>query len=213
MKTSFFSVKEFNANQKSAKAELNETFKSPFVICNLLNKAANGDFSKVKNCEGITRENLAVIASDLRARFGNRYAFTFDVLVESESYFKDIFGRLCYAAKAEQNELPALLCGETVTDPRGNELRINADGVVIVCKPVALTIPAFFNAFCKVAKVDISTKVREQRAAEKAAKADAKRAALIAKATAIVSGVFGEIARTFTEDEMIAKYEIIRKAK
>ena len=47
MKQNFLSAKEFTNVVKGAKVEINGTFKNPFVVVNLLNKAAKGDFSKI----------------------------------------------------------------------------------------------------------------------------------------------------------------------
>ena len=171
MATKNFSAKEFTQVVKSAKGEVNGTFKSPFVIINLLNKAAKGDFTKVANCEGLSHENLAKVAKVVKALHGGRYAF--DTIV----FEKDYKGRFCTVSpfKGEVcrdyldiNGISALVA----TDSKGREVITCEDGKMQVFAPIALTVPAFFNAFAKVAKVDIIATEK----AEKAEKAAAEKA-------------------------------------
>lgn len=161
-------TKEFNALVKSANQELNGTFKSPFVICNLLNKAAKGDFSKVANCEGLSRDNLAKVAKVIKGMHTNRYAFDTCILPK-------VCGKLgsFKIVGEKQSEKAALMSGEIVTY-NGKILSINDNGYVGIFCPISLSITGVFNAFAKVAKVEISATEKAAKESEKAAKKAAK---------------------------------------
>jgi hypothetical protein len=170
-----FSAKEFNGIVKGAKVEINGTFKNPFIVINLLNKAAKGDFTKVNNCD-IKPENLKKVANVCKGMHKNRYAF--DVCL----FGKDSFGRFCTLSpfKGEKgnlmhdyydiNNISVLI----YTDNKGREIVENEKGDFYTCVPVALTITGIFNAFAKVAKVDIVATEKAEKATKKAAKDSAK---------------------------------------
>ena len=161
-------TKEFNAIVKSANQELNGTFKSPFVICNLLNKAAKGDFAKVANCEGLTKENLAKVAKVVKSMHTNRYAFDICILPKCNGKLGTFI-----IVPEKQNEKSSILCGEIVTF-KGKELTINECGFVGIFRPISLTISGVFNAFAKVAKVTLLENEKAAKDIEKAAKKAAK---------------------------------------
>ena len=161
-------TKEFSAIVKSANVELNGTFKSPFVICNLLNKAAKGDFSKVANCEGLTKENLAKVAKVVKGMHANRYAFDTCILPKCNGKLGTFI-----IVPEKQNEKSSIMCGEIVTY-KGKELSINENGFIGIFRPISLTINGVFNAFAKVAKVKISEEEKVAKETEKAAKKAAK---------------------------------------
>jgi hypothetical protein len=161
-------TKEFNQLVKSANVELNSTFKSPFVICNLLNKAVKGDFSKVANCEGLTKENLAKVAKVVKGMHANRYAFDTCILPKCNGKLGTFI-----IVPEKQNEKASILCGEVVTF-KGKELSINESGFVGIFRPIPLTISGVFNAFAKVAKVEIAATEKAAKESEKAAKKAAK---------------------------------------
>lgn len=170
-----FSAKEFTNVVKGAKVEINGTFKNPFVVVNLLNKAAKGDFSKVTNCD-ISPENLKKVAKVCKGMHANRYAF--DVCL----FEKDSFGRFCTLSPFKGtkgdlvcdyydiNNLSVLIC----TDNKGREVVENEKGDLIVCMPISLTINGVFSAFTKVAKIDIIATEKAEKATKKAAKDSAK---------------------------------------
>jgi hypothetical protein len=175
MKTKNFSAKEFNGIVKGAKVEINGTFKNPFIVINLLNKAAKGDFSKMNNCD-ILPENLKKVAKVCKGMHANRYAF--DVCL----FEKDSFGRFCTLSpfKGEKvdlftdyydiNNLSVLIS----TDNKGREVVENEKGDLYTCVPVSLTINGIFNAFAKVAKVEIKETEKAAKESEKATKQAAK---------------------------------------
>ena len=168
------SVSEFNIVSKAANNELKNEFSNPFVICNLLEKAAKGDFEKVANVEGLSRENLANVAFNLKKAHKEKHAFNFAYLLKSGLFTLDYNGKLCTFGKYEgANEKAALSCGEIVCDTKGNEIRLNNEGEIITLKKVSLTIIGIFNAFKKALKAEIS----KAEKAEKAAKRDAEKAA------------------------------------
>ena len=156
MKKNVFSTKEFNEVVKGAKVELNGIFKSPFIVVNLLNKAAKGDFSKVEGCN-VSKENLSKVAKVLKGMHNDRYAFNLDLLE------KDNKGRFCSVATSKNL-------------PSWNYQLINIipNKGYKYYKPLQCSINSIFNAFAKVAKVEIKDIENTQKAAEKAQKSAAK---------------------------------------
>ena len=175
MKKENLSAKQFTSIVKGAKVEINGTFKNPFVVINLLNKAAKGDFSKINNCD-IKPENLKKVANICKGMHKNRYAF--DVCL----FEKDSFGRFCtlspykgtkgdlFADYYDINNLSVL----AYTDNKGREIVENEKGDLYTCVPISLTVNGIFGAFAKVAKVDIIAAEKAEKATKKAAKDSAK---------------------------------------
>lgn len=163
------SSKEFAANTKGAKVELNGIFKNPFVVCNMLNKAAKGDFEKVADVSGLSHENLAKVAKELKKAHGGRYAFDFDYLLSDSTLFrKDSKGRFCSVSVSKQ--VPEFQFDMLNITPATNK----AAAKFIYLKPVTCSIISIFNAFAKVAKVEIKATEKATEKAEKAAKKAAK---------------------------------------
>ena len=170
-----FSAKEFNNIVKGAKVETKGIFSNPFVVCNLLEKAAKGDFEKVSNVSNISRENLTKVAKALKGMHGQRYAFSFDFLLSNSDLFrKDNNNILCSVATSKN--LPSwsfqLLNIVPCTD--------KTPAKFIYLRPVTCSINAIFSAFAKVAKVDIIQTEKAAKVAEKAAK-DSQKAYNVAK--------------------------------
>lgn len=151
-----YSVSEFNEIVTNSREELKDTLKSPFVILNNLNKAAKGDFSKIKNCEGLTHENVKEVAKVVKSLHGNRYAFDTCLLR------KDSKGRFCRIAKSKN--MP--IFGFDLVD-------ISEKGFSYL-KPIALNEIAFYNAFVAIAKAEISKAEKARKKAEKEAEKAAK---------------------------------------
>lgn len=176
MKKENLSAKQFTSIVKGAKVEINGTFKNPFIVVNLLNKAAKGDFTKVANVECLSRENVAKVAKVCKGMHQNRYAF--DVCL----FEKDSFGRFCTLSpfKGKKNDLATdyydinNLSILIYTDNKGREIVENANGDLVTCVPVTLTINGIFNAFAKVAKVDVIAAEKAAKESEKAAKDSVK---------------------------------------
>lgn len=214
--STFINSKEFNAAAKGARVELKGVFSNPFVVCNLLNKAAKGDFSKIENAANFSRENLSIVAKELKRQHGGRYPFAFDYL--KGSYLFGVFdGVLCALHDSSDNESNrnALLHGEQITDEKGRYLAFDVSGsIVAVGAPVSLTINGVFNAFCKAAKVDITANEKAAKVAAKEEKKAEKEKAKFEKMKKAVFAVFGkDIAILFSDDEIRAKYQAIKGAK
>ena len=194
-------TKEFKAVAKAAKVEVKDTFSSPFVVINLLNKAAKGDMSKIANCQGLNRENIAKVAKAVKALHHERYAFDMCVLPKAANGRLGVFTPI----PSMQGEAASIMCGESVYF-KCKELCINDEGVVGTFAATPLTITAIFNAFCKVVESNLS-------AEEKAAKAAKARAEKVAKARAAVAKVFGEMSKIMDDDEVLVKYALIKGVK
>lgn len=157
MATKFnYSVSEFNEVVTNGRNELKDVFNNPFVIINALNKAAKGDFSKMKNCEGLTFENVKAVANVVKTLHGNRYAFDTCLLR------KDSKGRFCRTSKSKV--MP--IWGFDIVD-------VNEKGYTYL-KPIALNEIAYYNAFVVIAKGEISKTEKARKKAEKEAEKAAK---------------------------------------
>lgn len=208
------SAKEFNTTFKNAKNEVKGIFTSPFVIVNQLNKAAKGDFSKIENCDNLLRENIAAVAKVVKSLHTGRYAFNLDLFV------KDYAGRFC-TMQTLKNECVTHtdymdICGVSAAvavDNKGREVCKDENGNNVIFTPIACTISAYFAAFAKVAKVTLVASEKAEKQAAKDEKKAAKDEKIYNKAFAAVSAVFGEFANTFTRNEVLAKYALIKGTK
>lgn len=151
-----YSVSEFNEIVTTGRNELKDVFNNPFVIINALNKAAKGDFSKLKNCEGLTFENVKAVANVVKSLHGNRYAFDTCLLR------KDSKGRFCRISKSKT--IP--VWGFDIVD-------VNEKGYTYM-RPIALNEIAYYNAFVAIAKAEISKAEKARKKAEKEAEKAAK---------------------------------------
>lgn len=196
-----YSVSEFNEVVTSGRNELKDTFNNPFVIINALNKAAKGDFSKMKNCEGLTFENVREVAKVVKSLHGNRYAFDTCLL------HKDNKGRFCRVSKSKT--MP--VWGFDIVD-------VNEKGYLYL-KPIALNEIAYYNAFVAIAKAEISkaekARKKAEKEAEKAAKATLSKAQK--KAKSANEKAYRELCNKFYKGEICAaefaeKAEMLKKA-
>ena len=191
-----YSVSEFNEVVTNSREELKNVFKNPFVIINALNKAAKGDFSKLKNCEGLTFENVKAVANVVKTLHGNRYAFDTCLLR------KDSKKRFCRVSKSK------------VMPKWGYDLvDVNEKGFVYL-KPIALNEIAFYNAFVAIAKAEISkaekARKKAEKEAEKAAKATLSKQQK--KAKSANDKAYKELCAKFYKGEICAE-EFTEKAK
>lgn len=165
MKKQNLSAKDFANVVKGAKVEVKGVFNNPFVVCNLLEKAAKGDFEKIANVSNISRENLAKVAKVLKGMHGQRYAFSFDFLLSNSDLFRKDNNNILCSVSTSKN-LPSwsfqLLDIIPCTD------KVPAKFVYL--RPVVCSINAIFAAFAKVAKVDIKNSEKAAKDSEKAAK-------------------------------------------
>lgn len=219
MKNQVLTAKEFAKVATAAQNEVVTTFKSPFIIINMLNKFVAGDLNKISGCNSLSRENTKVVANHVKKLHKGRYAFDFEVLPKSR-YNK----RLGYFVPTpnQQHELSNILTGEIVLSTAagtiGKELCVqqaeNGDYIVGVFKPIALTVPAVFAAFKRLVTNNLREGEKAEKQAAKAAKQAEKQAAKLAKAKAAVEAVFGKgLACQFTESEILTKYAAIKGAK
>lgn len=165
MKKNVFSAKEFTNAVNGAKVEVKGVFNNPFVVCNLLEKAAKGDFEKIADVSNISRENLAKVAKVLKGMHGQRYAFSFDFLLSNIELFR----------KDSKNVLCSVSMSRTLPLWKYDFLDIvpctdKTPAKFIYLRPVKCSINAIFNAFAKVAKVDIKVSEKAAKDSEKAAK-------------------------------------------
>lgn len=191
-----YSVSEFNEIVTSGREELKDTFENPFVIINALNKAVKGDFSKLKNCEGLTYESVKEVANVVKTLHSNRYAF--DVCL----FRKDSKGRFCRISKAK------------VMPKWGFDLvDVNEKGYMYL-KPIALNEIAYYNAFVAIAKAEISkaekARKKAEKEAEKAAKATLSKAQK--KAKSANNKAYKELCARFYKGEICAE-EFAEKAE
>lgn len=157
METKFnYSVSEFNELVINGRMEMKDIFDSPFVVLNNLNKAAKGDFSKIKNCEGLTYENVKPVAKVIKSLHGNRYPFHSCLLQ------KDSNGRFCRISKSKR--MPAW----------GYDIMNVSEKGYTFLRPIALNEIAFYNAFVAIAKAEISKAEKARKKAEKEAEKAAK---------------------------------------
>lgn len=189
MATKFnYSVSEFNEIVTSGRNELKDTFNNPFIIINALNKAAKGDFSKMKNCEGLTFENVKAVADVVKTLHNNRYSFDVCLLR------KDSKGRFCRISKSKK--MP--VWGVDIVD-------VNEKGYTYL-KPIALNEIAFYNAFVALAKAEISkaekARKKAEKEAEKAAKATLSKAQKRAKSAN--EKAYKELCNKFYKGEICA---------
>lgn len=192
MKTlNYSSVSEFVNVVNNAKSELNETFKSPFIVINLLNKAAKGDFAKVKNCSDLDISSIKEVANALRAIHGKKDAFDFDYLIESGVCEKNLDGKLCALRLVKQ--IPTY-------SNRLVDIIPNKGYKAFV--PVNVTINAIFNLFVKAAKVEI----KKVEKAAKAAKASENKELKAAKSK------LNNIVRDYNNGKL-SEFEFCEKAK
>lgn len=190
-----YSVSEFNEVVTSGREELKDVFSNPFVIINALNKAAKGDFSKMKNCEGLTFENVQAVAKVIKSLHGNRYAFDTCLLR------KDSKGRFCRISKSK------------VMPKWGFDLVDISEKGFLYLKPIALNEIAYYNAFVALAKAEISkaekARKKAEKEAEKAAKATLSKAQK--KAKSANEKAYKELCAKFYKGEICAE-EFAEKA-
>ena len=185
--------KRINATVKNAKAQVKNLLNNAFVGVNFFNKVVSGKVGAGLLPEGLNIDAIRDTAKELKTLHGGRYAFTVDIL------HKDRFGRFCSVAT----------CGN-VPSHCYDMIDISKSGRFSYWKPIAegISFPQFFNLFADYVKADAAAKVAAAAAAEKAQKAAATRE----KIYNTVRAVFGELADTFTDEQIREKYNIIKAA-
>lgn len=193
----FSSVKCFNETNTMAKRELNGIFKNPFVVINLLNKAYKGDFEKINNCEGITRESIVLIGKTLKSLHKYSTPFAYDYLFDAGVCAKDSKNRLCTIATSKV--MPKWGVDLVSVDENGYKY----------FKPVMCSVTSIYNVFAKAAKLAVKSDENELNSAKKAAKKANEKA--IKEARAKYNGVIRDYnSGRISEFEFAAK---IKEAK
>ena len=204
MKTNKMTAKEFGTIAKSAKVQLKEMTFSPFYIINALNKIAKGDATRIDGCNTINVDDVKRVAKVCKTLHGGRYAFDFSL------FDKDSAGRFCTRV-----QLPKVYTLDTIGDAvsytfRGCDVDMDTH---TYCKPVPCTFVGMFGAFAKVAKVELSESEKATRAEKKASEKARKEAQKLTKARNAVRALFGELCDTFSDEDIMEKYNVIKSTK
>lgn len=186
------SSKEFTQVCKLAKYEFNEMQKSIFVCENHLNKAAKG----TAEYSGMNNENIKLVAYKVQTlhKTSGKY---FDICV----FPKNSKGVSCLVKHSKK--MPKW----------GFEIvNVNENGFDYL-EPIITSDMAVFNAFCNIAKVDIKETEKAAKAASKAEREKKKAEKAYNKAYNAVFALFGDITNLMTKEQIIEKYNIIKKTK
>lgn len=185
-------AKNVNNNVKSAKSELKNVLTSAFAGINYLNKVVSGKIGGGLLAEGMDVTSIKAVAAELKKIHGCRYAFTADVLT------KDKNGRIC--TRERSRRMP-------IWDYQLIDI-INGKYEYLRPCSAGITIQKLFAVFADIVKADAAAKVAKAKANEKAAKKAAKEKNM----RKVVYSVFGEYANTFTDEQIMEKYNIIKSA-
>lgn len=185
-------AKNVNNNVKSAKNELKNVLTSAFAGINYLNKVVSGKIGGGLLAEGMNVASIKAVASELKKIHGGRYAFTADVLT------KDNKGRICTRERSRKMPVWDFQLIDIVNG-KYEYLRPCSEGI---------TIQKLFAVFADIVKTDAAAKVAKAKADAAAAKVAANKKQM----KEIVFSVFGELANTFTEEQIKEKYNIIKAA-
>lgn len=194
--------KAANAIVTKSKKQLKGYISSPFAGANILNKGYKGDFSKLSeygvNCEDFIfvgkillqhqKENANLFAS-------TRYPFNLDL------FQKDSKGRFCYEFKSKK--VPIWGTDIVNVSPKG----------YIYLKPIKNNITDLYNAFTIIAKNVMYCAIDTRKLEEKEHKAEIKSKETLKRAKSVIFEIFGENSKTFTDAEILEKYNKIKATK
>lgn len=187
-------VKAFNASVKNAKGTIKELVQSPYYLTNLYNKIAKGTLSQIDGLD-VDNTDVKAVAKVLKGMHGGRYAFDLNV------FARDSYGRICLPTTAKR--CPRYGLDLISVGPKGWQY----------LRPVKCTAAGLFAAYCAVAKVDVKAKADAEKDAAREAKAAAKAAKELEKARRTVMAVFGDLANSFTDADILDKAKAIKSAK
>lgn len=194
-------AKALNENIKGAKGEIKNVFTNAFVVINILNRLASGkaQANTILAESGISCENVKAVAKALYKMQpqGTRYAFNVDILPHNA---KDVWCIIESTRKVPAHKYEL------------HSMNVGANSVTFkYYKPICegVTMQAIFNAFADYAKAQAKQAVKDAKQAQDKAKKESD----FAKAKQAVTAVFGELADTFTQDEIIEKYALIKGTK
>ena len=191
-KTIISSSKEFTQVCKLAKYEFTEIQKSIFVCENHLNKAAKG----TAEYSGMSNENIKLVAYKVQSMHNNKGKY-FDICV----FPKNSKGVSCVVKHSKS--MPKWGYDIVDVSDKGFDYLV----------PISTTDKAVFAAFCAIAKVDIKETEKAAKVATKIAKEKEKAEKAYNKAYKAVFTLFGDITNIMTKEQIIEKYNIIKKTK
>lgn len=186
------SSKEFTKVCKRARLEFNEMQRNIFVCENHLNKAAKG----TAEYSGMSNENIRLVAYKVQT-LHNTTGKYFDICV----FPKNSKGISCIVKHSKR--MPAW----------GMEIVNVSENGFDYLAPIQTTDKAVFNAFCTVAKIDIKETEKAAKVAAKVEREREKEEKAYNKAYKAVFALFGDITNLMSREDIIAKYNIIRKTK
>mgnify|MGYP007069857283 CR=1 FL=1 len=183
---------------QSAKQDLRNV--SPFYFINQLNRLAK----KNEYCENENLQELGRRVKQLHE--DKRYYFVADVFVKNSA------GVFCTKTRLPKiytldliEEYGDLVCTHTY---KGREI---VGEYYLV--PVSLSLVGFIAAYKKVVCQYENEVAKVQREEKREKETATKRRKTLEKAKSVVKSVFGELADTFDNATILAKYEIIKKTK
>lgn len=190
--TAIENKKNVNNVVKNANIELKNVLTSVFVGINYLNKVVSGKVGGGLLPVGMDITSIKAVAVELKKIHGGRYAFTADLLT------KDNNGRICTRERSRRM-------------PVWDYQLINIiNGKYEYLRPCSagITIQKLFAVFAGIVKADAAAKVAKAKADAAAAKVAANKKQM----KDVVFAVFGELANTFTDEQIKEKYNIIKAA-
>ena len=185
-------VKNVNNNVKNAKSELKNVLTSAFAGINYLNKVVSEKIGGGLLADGMDVTSIKLVASELKKIHGGRYAFTADILI------KDNKGRICTRERSRRMPIWDYQLLDIVNG-KYEYLRPCSAGI---------TNQKLFSVFADIVKADAAAKVAKAKADAAAAKVAANKEQM----KNVVFAVFGELANTFTDEQIREKYNIIKAA-
>lgn len=190
--TAKVNAKNVNDKVKNAKSELKNVLTSAFAGINYLNKVVSGKIGGGLLPAGMDVTSIKAVASELKKIHGGRYAFTADVLT------KDKNGRICTRERSKKMPVWEYQLIDIV------------NGKYVYLRPCSagIKIEKLFTTFAGIVKADAAAKVAKAKADAAAAKVAANKKQM----RDVVFSVFGEYANTFTDEQIVEKYNIIKAA-
>lgn len=181
--------KNVNNAVTTGRKELSNLFTSAFVGINLFNRIVDG---RAFVPEGVNVEGLKAVSKSLKSIHGQSKGFCADVLP------RDRYGRICTTERTRK--MPSWEC----------DLIDIQRGMYVYLRPVSegCTFTRLYNEFGRIVKAHAAAAVSAAKAEQSAAKA----AAELRKMRAVVSEIFGEYVKNFSESEIREKYAKIKAA-
>lgn len=192
-------LNKVNAICKGAKSELDKVQKSIFSSINYLNKLEKGSVTGIVNTDDV--QNIKRVCKYFKDTRKTRYGFDVSILPVDSN------GKICILKSSTSiNKIPQ----------RYNivGMKVNSKGIAIwyyiaPTNEIPCTARVILNEFLRIMKNEAKANVNEAKANE----AKANEAKKFEHAKKVVFSVFGELASTFTSEEIMQKYAIIKTTK